>query len=79
MAIGAPLGDALAVAGSAAGKPSSCWLMRCPARRGGRLAIYLLLSRSGPLGFAGLLFTPAAGFVLVQRRSKAAARRLRRR
>ena len=24
------------------------------------LAIYLLLSRSGPLGFAGLLFTPAA-------------------
>src|SRR4029077_8375496 len=24
------------------------------------LALYLLLSRSGPLGFAGLLFTPAA-------------------
>src|SRR6266566_524854 len=24
------------------------------------LALYLLLSRSGPLGFAGLLFTPSA-------------------
>ena len=29
------------------------------------LALYLLLSRSGPLGFLGLLFTPAA-MVLAQ-------------
>lgn len=60
--IGAPLGGVLAI----------CWfpgrkavivlvnaLLGLPPVVAG-LAIYLLLSRSGPLGFAGLLFTPAA-------------------
>jgi tungstate transport system permease protein len=65
MAIGAPMGGALAVS-------------RFPGRHGAivlanallglppvvvGLVIYLVLSRSGPLGFAGLLFTPAAMIV----------------
>jgi tungstate transport system permease protein len=62
MAIGAPLGGALAV--------SSFWGRQCivifvnallglpPVVVG--LMVYLVLSRSGPLGFAGLLFTPTA-------------------
>ena len=62
MAIGAPLGGALAV--------SSFWgqqgivifinaLLGLPPVVVG-LIVYLVLSRSGPLGFVGLLFTPTA-------------------
>jgi tungstate transport system permease protein len=62
MLIGAPLGGALAV-GRFRGRQTLIVLANAllglpPVVVG--LAIYLLLSRSGPLGFAGLLFTPAA-------------------
>jgi tungstate transport system permease protein len=62
MAIGTPLGGALAV-GRFRGRQTVIVLANAllglpPVVVG--LAIYLLLSRSGPLGFAGLLFTPAA-------------------
>jgi tungstate transport system permease protein len=62
MAIGAPLGGLLAV-GRFRGRQTIVVLANAllglpPVVVG--LAIYLLLSRSGPLGFAGLLFTPAA-------------------
>jgi tungstate transport system permease protein len=62
MLIGAPLGGALAV-GRFRGRQAIVVLANAllglpPVVVG--LAIYLLLSRSGPLGFAGLLFTPAA-------------------
>jgi tungstate transport system permease protein len=62
MAIGAPLGGALAVSrfrGRQAAIVLANALLGLPPVVVG-LAIYLLLSRSGPLGFAGLLFTPAA-------------------
>ena len=60
--IGAPLGGALAV-GQFRGRQvlivlTNALLGLPPVVVG--LAVYLLLSRSGPLGFAGLLFTPAA-------------------
>ncbi len=62
MMIGAPLGGALAV-GRFRGRQTLIVLANAllglpPVVVG--LAIYLLLSRSGPLGFAGMLFTPAA-------------------
>src|SRR5213593_4083922 len=62
MAVGAPLGGALAVS-RFRGRQSVIVLANAllglpPVVVG--LAIYLLLSRSGPLGFAGLLFTPVA-------------------
>jgi tungstate transport system permease protein len=62
MAIGAPLGGALAV-GRFRGRHAAIVLANAllglpPVVVG--LAIYIMLSRSGPLGFAGLLFTPAA-------------------
>ncbi|MEA2939789.1 MAG: tungstate transport system permease protein, partial [Bradyrhizobium sp.] len=62
MVIGAPLGAALAV-GRFRGRQTVIVLANAllglpPVVVG--LAIYLLLSRSGPLGFAGLLFTPTA-------------------
>jgi tungstate transport system permease protein len=62
MVIGAPLGGALAI-GRFRGRQTIIVLVNAllglpPVVVG--LAIYLLLSRSGPLGFAGLLFTPAA-------------------
>src|SRR3954453_19426205 len=62
MVIGAPLGGALAV-GRFRGRQTIIVLANAllglpPVVVG--LVIYLLLSRSGPLGFAGLLFTPAA-------------------
>ncbi len=62
MVIGAPLGGALAV-GRFRGRQTVVVLANAllglpPVVVG--LAIYLLLSRSGPLGFAGLLFTPTA-------------------
>jgi tungstate transport system permease protein len=62
MVIGAPIGGALAVA-RFRGRQTMIVLANAllglpPVVVG--LAIYLLLSRSGPLGFAGLLFTPAA-------------------
>jgi tungstate transport system permease protein len=62
MVIGAPLGGALAV-GRFPGRQTVIVLANAllglpPVVVG--LAIYLLLSRSGPLGFAGLLFTPSA-------------------
>jgi tungstate transport system permease protein len=62
MVIGAPLGGALAV-GRFPGRQTIVLLANAllglpPVVVG--LVIYLLLSRSGPLGFAGLLFTPAA-------------------
>jgi tungstate transport system permease protein len=62
MVIGAPLGGALAV-GRFRGRQTVIVLANAllglpPVVVG--LAIYLLLSRSGPLGFAGLLFTPTA-------------------
>jgi tungstate transport system permease protein len=62
MAIGAPLGGALAI-GQFRGQQAVIVLVNAllglpPVVVG--LAIYLVLSRSGPLGFAGLLFTPAA-------------------
>ena len=62
LAVGAPLGGMLAV-GRFRGRQTVIVLANAllglpPVVVG--LAIYLLLSRSGPLGFAGLLFTPAA-------------------
>ena len=62
MVIGAPVGGALAVS-RFRGRQTIIVLANAllglpPVVVG--LAIYLLLSRSGPLGFAGLLFTPAA-------------------
>jgi tungstate transport system permease protein len=60
--IGAPLGGALAIyrfPGRKAAIVLVNALLGLPPVVAG-LAIYLLLSRSGPLGFAGLLFTPAA-------------------
>jgi tungstate transport system permease protein len=62
MVIGAPLGGALAI-GRFRGRQIVIVLAHAllglpPVVVG--LAIYLVLSRSGPLGFAGLLFTPAA-------------------
>lgn len=62
MAIGAPLGAALAVSrfrGRQAFVVLANALLGLPPVVAG-LAIYLLLSRTGPLGFAGLLFTPSA-------------------
>jgi len=62
MAIGAPLGGALAVTpfrGRQAVVVLANALLGLPPVVVG-LAIYLVLSRSGPLGFAGLLFTPPA-------------------
>jgi tungstate transport system permease protein len=62
MAIGAPLGGALAISrfkGRQAVIVLANALLGLPPVVVG-LAIYLVLSRSGPLGFAGLLFTPAA-------------------
>jgi tungstate transport system permease protein len=62
MLIGAPLGAALAVSrfrGRQAVIVVANALLGLPPVVAG-LAIYLMLSRSGPLGFAGLLFTPAA-------------------
>src|ERR1700730_14088070 len=62
MAIGAPFGGLLAD-GRFRGRHAvivvaKALLGRPPVVVG--LAIYIVLSRSGPLGFAGLLFTPAA-------------------
>jgi tungstate transport system permease protein len=62
MAIGAPLGAALAVS-RFRGRQTIIVLTNAllglpPVVVG--LAIYLMLSRSGPFGFAGLLFTPTA-------------------
>jgi tungstate transport system permease protein len=62
LTIGAPAAGVLAVT-SFSGRKSLVILFNAllglpPVVAG--LAIYLLLSRSGPLGFAGLLFTPAA-------------------
>jgi tungstate transport system permease protein len=62
MAVGAPLGGVLAV-GRFRGRRvvivlANALLGLPPVVVG--LAIYLVLSRSGPLGFTGLLFTPAA-------------------
>jgi tungstate transport system permease protein len=65
MLIGAPFGGVLAVArfpGRQAIIVLANALLGLPPVVVG-LAIYLLLSRSGPLGFAGLLFTPAAMIV----------------
>jgi tungstate transport system permease protein len=62
MALGAPVGGLLAVTrfpGRQAVIIVANALLGLPPVVAG-LAIYLLLSRSGPLGFAGLLFTPAA-------------------
>src|ERR1700737_2940693 len=62
MVIGAPLGGSLAVSqfrGRQAVIVLANALLGLPPGVVG-LAIYLLLSRSGPLGFAGLLFTPTA-------------------
>jgi tungstate transport system permease protein len=62
MVIGAPLGGMLAVSrfqGRQAIIVLANALLGLPPVVVG-LAVYLLLSRSGPLGFAGLLFTPAA-------------------
>jgi tungstate transport system permease protein len=62
MVIGAPLGGALAVSqfwGRQAVIVFANALLGLPPVVVG-LAVYLFLSRSGPLGFAGLLFTPAA-------------------
>src|SRR3984893_3676962 len=62
MVIGAPIGGVLAVArfrGRQAIIVLANALLGLPPVVVG-LTIYLLLSRSGPLGFAGLLFTPAA-------------------
>src|ERR1700683_4858777 len=62
MVIGAPLGGALAI-GQFWGRQAviifANALLGLPPVVVG-LVIYLVLSRSGPLGFAGLLFTPAA-------------------
>ena len=62
LAIGAPLGVWLAISrfhGRRALIILANALLGLPPVVAG-LAIYLLLSRSGPLGFAGLLFTPTA-------------------
>jgi tungstate transport system permease protein len=62
MLVGAPIGGALAVCqfwGRQALIIFANALLGLPPVVVG-LAIYLVLSRSGPLGFAGLLFTPAA-------------------
>ena len=62
MVIGAPMGGALAVVqfrGRQAVIVLANALLGLPPVVVG-LAIYIVLSRSGPLGFAGLLFTPAA-------------------
>lgn len=62
MLIGAPLGGALAVSefrGRHVVIVLANALLGLPPVVVG-LAIYLVLSRSGPLGFAGLLFTPTA-------------------
>jgi tungstate transport system permease protein len=62
MAAGAPLGGALALSrfpGKQAVTVVANALLGLPPVVAG-LAVYLLLTRSGPLGFAGLLFTPAA-------------------
>jgi tungstate transport system permease protein len=67
MLVGAPLGGALAICrfpGQKAVVVLANALLGLPPVVAG-LAIYLLLTRSGPLGFAGLLFTPAA-MVLAQ-------------
>src|SRR6202451_2764068 len=61
-AIGAPLGTALAVyrfRGRAAGVVIANSLLGLPPVVVG-LCVYVLLSRSGPLGSLGLLFTPTA-------------------
>jgi tungstate transport system permease protein len=65
MAIGAPVGGILAVSrfpGRQAAVVVANALLGLPPVVVG-LVIYLLLSRSGPLGFAGLLFTPTAMIV----------------
>src|SRR2546421_11884582 len=65
MLIGAPLGGALAVSrfrGQQAVIVLANALLGLPPVVVG-LLIYLVLSRSGPLGFAGLLFTPGAMIV----------------
>jgi tungstate transport system permease protein len=65
MMIGAPLGAMLAVSrfrGRQAVIVLANALLGLPPVVAG-LAIYLMLSRSGPLGFAGLLFTPTAMIV----------------
>src|SRR5260370_36650280 len=62
MVVGAPLGGALAVSrfrGRQAVIVLAIALLGLPPVVVG-LLIYLVLSRSGPLGFAGLLFTPPA-------------------
>jgi tungstate transport system permease protein len=62
MAVGAPLGGVLAVSrfrGRRVVIVLANALLGLPPVVVG-LAIYLVLSRSGPLGFTGLLFTPAA-------------------
>jgi tungstate transport system permease protein len=62
LAIGAPLGAWLAISrfrGRQAVIVLANALLGLPPVVAG-LVIYLLLSRSGPLGFAGLLFTPSA-------------------
>ncbi|MGH6713418.1 MAG: ABC transporter permease [Bradyrhizobium sp.] len=62
LAIGAPLGAWLAISrfrGRQAAIVLANALLGLPPVVAG-LVIYLLLSRSGPLGFAGLLFTPSA-------------------
>jgi tungstate transport system permease protein len=62
MVIGAPLGAMLAISRFRGRQAvivlANAFLGRPPVVAG--LFIYLLLSRSGPLGFAGLLFTPTA-------------------
>jgi len=62
MMIGAPLAGTLAIV-PFCGRQAAIVLVNAlldlpPVVVG--LAIYLLLTRSGPLGFAGLLFTPVA-------------------
>jgi tungstate transport system permease protein len=67
MLVGAPLGGILAIRrfpGRNAAVVLANALLGLPPVVAG-LAIFLLLTRSGPLGFAGLLFTPAA-MVLAQ-------------
>ena len=62
LAIGAPIGALLAISRFRGRQTvivlSNAFLGLPPVVVG--LALYLLLSRSGPLGFAGLLFTPGA-------------------
>jgi tungstate transport system permease protein len=62
MAVGAPLGGALAVSDFRGRQGIVIFvnaLLGLPPVVVG-LIVYIVLSRSGPLGFAGLLFTPAA-------------------